>query len=210
MAGHALKPYVDYGSYNDRIRWYTMVREPKSRSYSQFYQDRDLGRIAKDVSYSEWSRIPHLGMQNRNAQCRQIAGVESAAAAIDIIKSKKMYVGVMEDFGISLIGLREYMGESELSIGYGKPKNVRSSSGKQYTDLEAIDDQLTEENFEDLLLYKYVCENLFEDQLSQMGGRAYLNSMIDEVSTNDINRRKLYFNRIFRNFVYKHYVAIGF
>jgi hypothetical protein len=60
LAGHWLRPYINFGEYDDNLQWYTMVRNPMTRSFSQYFLDIELGRIDEQVTFAEWSQIAHF------------------------------------------------------------------------------------------------------------------------------------------------------
>lgn len=70
LSGHWLHPYTDFGQYENQMLWFTILREPCSRSFSQFTQDKKLQRINNKATFKEWMEIPRLGGRNRNCQTK--------------------------------------------------------------------------------------------------------------------------------------------
>lgn len=211
IAGHSLKPFLDYGKFNNQIKWYTFMRDPLKRSFSQYVQDLQLGRIDKSLNFSDWASIDKLGKRNRNAQACQLAGIESAEAAISVIENKKIFVGLLEQFDLSLKMWRDFINIPGFSLNYGQPKNVRSKNplvDELRERQPALKESLEAHNKEDIVLYNYVRDTIFPRQKVQF-------CVPDRISLETVGlpyklkcHLRILENRVYRNFAYKPAVKI--
>jgi hypothetical protein len=210
IAGHELKPHVDYGDLERELAWITFVREPMARSFSQYVQDVQLGYLPASTTYREWTRIAHLGGQNRNAQVRQLCGRESFEAAREVIERKLRFVGVLERFDESLRLLRVRMDRPELPESAGSAKNERRSSGLREKERERdpdFEECLREQNPEDARLYEYVTTTCWRAQ-QERASRESIPAA--RAADPDALRPKLrtFANRLYRNAIYKPLVRV--
>lgn len=206
MAGHWLKPYVDFGEYTNNLQWYTFVREPSARSFSQYVQDIQLGRVSPAIDFDEWAAIADLGGRNRNAQVKQLAGVEDAAQAIRIIEEKNIFVGILEDYDLSLLAWRQFFKLKDFSLNYVSARNVRSQSsfpGELRKRQPNLSEHLSAHNAEDEILYDYVVGKRFPSQLEDLGGRPLLESIPKGPVVSGNNPKLTWMNRVYRNCIYK-------
>jgi hypothetical protein len=213
LAGHWLRPYIDFGEYENRLQWYTFVRKPTDRSFSQYFQDIELGRITDAVTFADWSQIRHLGGRNRNAQVRQICGKESAQLAIETIEKKNIFVGVLEEYDLSLKTWRAFIGYPRICLEYRSRKNVRSDKPLYHRIRDRqpnIDRHLAEHNTEDHVLYQYVCDVVFPEQIAAFGGKDALEAQTMRPLDGVRQRVGLCsLNRLYRNLVYKPVVKLS-
>ncbi len=208
MAGHALTPSEDFGDNESRLSWYTFVREPKSRSFSQYLQDLRVGAMPASTTFRAWMDEELLGRRNRNAQTKQLSASESAVEAISMIAAKNMFVGITEMYDDSLrlfSLLRDLQG---LPLGYGSAKNVQASSklrsefSEREPDLESL---LEEHNREDLKLYQYVVQEYWPQMVKRAGGEHTLNRTRLQALDAWGSKWRHAQNRLFRNVVYRPY-----
>lgn len=210
IAGHELKPSVDFGDLEGELEWYTFVREPLARSFSQYVQDVQLGYLPASTTYREWTRIPHLGGQNRNAQVRQLCGRESFESARAMIEQKLRFVGVLERFDESLRLLRILMHRPELPESAGSAKNERGSASQREKERErdpAFEECLREQNREDARLYEYVTTERWRAQQERASRES---TPAARAADPDALRPKLrtFANRLYRNAIYKPLVRV--
>lgn len=206
IAGHWLKPYVDFGEYTQKLQWYTFVREPGARSFSQYVQDIQLGRVSSATDFDEWAQIDHLGGRNRNVQVKQLAGVEDATQAIRLIEERNIYVGMLENYDLSLLAWREFFKLDNFSLNYVSARNVRSKSNLSSELRERqpnLSKHLSAHNAEDEVLYDYVVRKRFPTQLADLGGQALLESISKGTVVSGNNPKWTWMNRVYRNCVYK-------
>jgi hypothetical protein len=156
IAGHRISGYVDLVEPGTEFRYFTVLREPVKLCASRFQYHVDY-RGKKDLVFEDWIQQEWL----RNAQTTRIAGTPSAAAAIDVIERKQMFVGVSERFDESMVLLKALRAE-DLDIAH-TPVNV----ARRNTIADALladpksRDALVEANGADLELYEYVTTDLY-------------------------------------------------
>lgn len=211
VAGHWLKPYVDFGSIGEDMKWYTFLREPTSRSLSQYIQDLELKRLPSSTSFGDWAKMKYFGDRNRNAQVRQICGEESSKTAVKIVRELNIFVGILESYDLSLLAWRASLELPLLSLNYSSPKNVRRESSLLRYVIESqkdLDRHLMEHNGEDLAFYRYVKDTRFPEAVEALGGRKFLESTPKGKAMKGNVPRWTNVNRLYRNMIYKPIVKI--
>ena len=68
LAGHSLRPFVDFGALEDRLVWYTFLCDPVKRFVSHYQHAVEKGGV--QTPFDEWLREP----ENANWQVRMLAG----------------------------------------------------------------------------------------------------------------------------------------
>ncbi len=206
LAGHSLKPFEDFGDMNDRISWYTILRNPEMRCFSQYCQDIDLGRWPEDTLFAEWIE---KGGNNSNRQVQQVAGQADAKAAMQVVKHKSVFVGLLEFLEETLCMLPNALDCPELNAAsQAKPRNIRNSGGRYEKHLEREPDlqkQLTQHNEEDSKFYRMIVENVWPDQL-----KSFLSNRGAGQSSGHMWRGSYHriMNRVHRNIFYKPFVSL--
>lgn len=205
ISGHTLCPFVDFGRWENQLRWYTFVRDPTDRLLSHYQHQfhRTGGRYK--VPFEEWLRSYRRG----NWMVRMIAGREDLQAAKTIIDRKGVFVGMLERFDESLVLLRLHLGIPGLCVDYGEPKNPggRQARSTVRNNMEAHREAIAATNRLDEELYKYVRENIWPAQVERLGRDS--ESAFDRAASPGAGahaRRLTY--RIYRNLVYKPILAL--
>jgi len=101
IAGHPLKPFVDFGSLEQTFHWFVFFRKPAERFISHYlYQ-----QAGKDPRYHmdvvEWTKK----FNRSNLQVQWLAGKEDLQAAIQILDEKISTIGITNQFDLSLFNL---------------------------------------------------------------------------------------------------------
>lgn len=104
IAGHGLRPYVDFGTAGENMFWYTVVRDPISRCISHY--QHQVEKMGKHRPLEEWLDIP----RHRNLMVRFYGGTGSLAQALDSLRDSRVRV-IMLDEGLEE-GLRDIFGGS--------------------------------------------------------------------------------------------------
>lgn len=163
LAGHWLRPYVDFGEWGESLRWYTIMRKPKARSFSQYVQDLDHGYVPQGTCFKDWMRIPARGLRNQNAQVKQICGKEDAESAKEILRKSFSFVGIMEDYDMTIRLLKKILVPG-ICLSFSRPLNQRKSENRLSVEMDRqpdLDMYLMEHNTEDILLYDFVVDELY-------------------------------------------------
>ena len=154
IAGHTLKPYVDFGR---DLTWFTFLRNPVDRFLSHYqHQYRSVEKFR--IPLRDWMRT----YERQNWMTRMIAGTEDVEAAKQIL-ANFAFVGLMERFDESLL-LLKHLAIPDLDIAY-KPKNV---SARMATSFDDHLSEVIEQNSLDIELYEYA-ENRLQSQLDSLG-----------------------------------------
>lgn len=166
IAGHSLRPYIDFGKPGERLLWFTMLREPVSRYLSHYAHE--IARGGKRDSLEMWMKKYHRG----NWQVRMLAGEEDLARAIEVLEARIHCFGFVEQFDLSLALFRMALGWKNFHLGYKRRVNVadRNASASATEQAARLDSGLRSVNALDLQLYDYSLNTLWPRQLLRYGG----------------------------------------
>lgn len=132
------------------------LRDPLKAAASRFQFKVNMAG-QKDLVFDEW--IERDWIRNRHTQ--QIAGVESAARAIEFIHSRNVFVGLTDRFDESLL-LMKAMVASDLRLSYKRVNVARDNTlATELLETERTREMLIEAQKEDLALYEYASRELF-------------------------------------------------
>lgn len=164
MAGHTIRPHAGLEEVCGEIWYYTFLRNPVERCASQYQHAIRVGYPS--TSFEKFIAQPAF----RNWQTRQIAGVEDADRAIDVLQEKLRFVGLFERFDESLQLLGQACPHS-LRLAYTRQNISPDTSIKQRLLADPRMRELLEQaHAEDWKLYRYVRDVLFPAQRKQFGG----------------------------------------
>ncbi len=208
LAGHWLRPFVDFEEFADRLDWYTVVREPVARFISHFeFQVRYMGRRE---DFEAWiDREPVV----RNTQVRHIAGTEDVAAAKQILSERFRCVGLMEEFDATLIILRKRLGLAGWRVAYDRARNVGRGDVRERL-MERFDElrkTILEYNQLDQELYRFVRDELWPAQVADYGEeqlRADLASAFADRQPRLREKWRYWTGVLYRNLVYKPFLRL--
>ncbi len=163
ISGHPVAPYGSLPEALPELRFYTMLREPLARSISHYVDYKTRGA---DISLKEYLLVT----RRSNWQCRKLCGSENADAAIEVLRKRIFFVGLLENFDESLVMLRHFADDVRLDIRYRRENKSRKPSlNKQLLADPANRQLLTESNAEDLKLYRHVVDELYPRQTAEYG-----------------------------------------
>lgn len=86
IAGHCLRPHIDYGIFEEGMEWYTIIRDPVSRCISHY--QHQVQKMNNKLSFLEWIRSDLY----RNWMVYFYGGSNSLQQAIDAVHQKNMRV----------------------------------------------------------------------------------------------------------------------
>ncbi len=197
IAGHSVTPYMGLEQVRP-LRYFTFLREPLKQctSYYQYLVDRH----GKSMDFERWIAQEWP----RNMQCKRLAGVADAGAAIQIIAAKEIFVGLVEQFDASL-ALLKALQAPDLNLFY-QPRNIapRQSLAQELLSNPGTLEMLAAATAEDQKVYRYATETLFPRQQAQAAGLAGR-----EGKQGRENKRNQAVNRVYRNLVYKPGLSIA-
>lgn len=168
IAGHCVRPIIEYERLRNDVKYFTFLREPVSRYISQYRFRWAQGLHRAELE--EWIKNPKF----HNRMSRFLAGKPDADAAYRILCDRMMFVGLQENFDESLLMLRRKVGEGGgiLDIHYGSAANVTSSTSVTSAS-ELVTNELrpllAQANLVDTELYNRVVEELYPRQLAEYG-----------------------------------------
>ena len=166
LAGHSLRPFVDFGALEDRLVWYTSLRDPGQRFVSHY--QHAVEREGVQTPFDVWLRAP----ENGNWHVRMLSGGEDLERAKEVLSQKVTCFGLMERFNESLLLIRDSLGLPELNLSYGAPRNTaRRSDLRQriYDEFDRHRAEVMERNALDCALYEYAVEVLYPAQVERYG-----------------------------------------
>jgi hypothetical protein len=204
VAGHYVQPFVDMEEFDDRLAWYTILRDPVRRFLSH-YRDNVRRGWAKDMG--EW--LAKTESYLPNSQVLWLAGVPDLEAAKQVLTGKFRGVGLTERFDESLLILRQRLGLTGFGIWYGQPKNV-AGPARPHDDaperIEEFREEILRRNELDQKLYEFVQEEVWPRQVAEYGGASRLQEdLVREMARRPSagDRARGLHNVIHRNLVYK-------
>ncbi len=209
IAGHNLKPFVDFKEYNDSMQWFTFLRDPV-KTFISLYIHQFTGEDAKyKLEFSDWM----TKFNRKNRMVNWIAGENNLEKAKEIIQTKIKFIGITEKFDESLILFKEKF--NIRSISYVSKMKTRDLALKNQiiSNITRFQDQIMSNNDLDFELYQYALNKIFPRQIEDIGHDNFLRLLEmkqNTLSNKDVNAEKL--NkvkfRVKRNLVYKPFVFI--
>lgn len=165
IAGHPIRPYMDYGEYEKNMHWATILRKPAKRYVSHYFHDYKWShnfaqkhyKNMKNSSIKEWEKLENYS----NYQTKFIAGEENLDKAIEIIENKMKWVGLTEELENSFCSFKKEFGLKNFhyDLGVTNPNLALKKEKQQVAD--HYSDFIEEQNQIDQKLYAYVKENIW-------------------------------------------------
>jgi len=209
LAGHPLKAWVDFGEFQDRLAWFTYLRDPVSRYISQYFFDIEVMKRRMDVP--TWIRQADRG----NMQVWYLAGTEDVEAAKKVLLGMRA-VGLMEHFNESLLIIRSRLGLDGFDLSYDRPKNVgterkgldRTAVKKEF---KAYGNEIRERNKLDIELYEFAVREIWPREVADYGPdriEADLQTEFRVEGRHPGHWCRWWASYAYRNAVYKPFVAL--
>lgn len=203
ISGHVLKPFIDYKEYNDKLKWFTFLRDPIKRYVSQYIHQQTNSNPQYNLPIQEWGEK----FSRSNWQVKWIAGEEDLEAAKQIIREKFIFIGITEKFDESLVMMKNCF-DINIDISYEKSKMVvRDDKLKKELLKNKFDELLPfykEQNSLDIQLYNYVERSIFKKQNKLLNKT----EVIPEFHNNYQGRINLISYKLKRNFIYRPFVKL--
>jgi len=177
IGGHTCRNYYDYEkAINQKIKFFTFVREPISRYLSHLQYQIDNKGI-------NWS-VDEFLAENRfnNFMTNRIAGSNDLNRAIDYLEKKFDFIGITDNFDESLLILNQAIFQNKLDVRYEK-LNVGSRVTKMnYNNLTSSQkSKIKENNTLDIALYRHIIEKIYPKYLKEYKGD--LSSDVDKLQS---------------------------
>jgi hypothetical protein len=169
LHGHSLRPCIDFEEFEDRLVWFTVVRDPIRRYISQYIYNYEVMGERFDVLHF----IRHRP-DKPNKHVRILAGAEDLHSAIRHIR-RMAFVGLTERLDESLLLMRERLGLDGLDLRDSRPRNVGEERRPLLdrnvvrVEFERYRDEVVECNRLDLQLYEFVRSEIWPRQIAEYG-----------------------------------------
>jgi len=154
LAGHGLRPYVDYGQFNERLRWITWFRDPVARLISGYQHGVEKNQL--QIPFGDWLQEPG----HKNLHVYFLTGdTDDLQGAKEILESKNFFVGLVEQFDHSLANLQNSFPHHNLDLSYQKRSNtaITARTAKDiYDNIDQYKDLILENTELDNELYQWV------------------------------------------------------
>lgn len=212
IAGHGITGTSDLQSAVPDIRFFTFLREPLSRTLSQFQFNWNClpqaernrwtpSRYFDDVILNEFA----------NVQTRMLAGDKGATAAIEFLNRSEAFIGLTETYDQSLVMFRRWTNIPSFDIRYRSVNETKTVSNEHRDAMKLrlehepeLKARLQAANVHDIQLYEFACEK-HSQQVREYGPQL----QIDLVNFQDAQSRAGHIAddqlsaQLYRNFVYK-------
>jgi hypothetical protein len=165
IAGHGLRPFVDYEEFSEQLSWYTVLREPIARSISNY--QHQVERMGRSESLETWLDRP----ENRNWHVRMLSGGQHLEVAKRTLERMRCF-GSVERLAEFLVLLRSSMGWPELKLDVSAQRNTARRGSVAAHIREHSEDHepsLRKANELDLELYRYAMDELYPRRIQEYG-----------------------------------------
>lgn len=199
IAGHRVTGYMDLKENGTEFRYFSFMRDPLKTCASRFQYNIQY-RKKKNLVFEEWIQRDWP----RDHQTKMFAGVADVKKAIQVIKDKKIFIGLTERFDESMLLLKALMAKN-LNISY-QPVNVarKNSIAEDLLSNENTRQMLIEANQADQELYDFVKNELYPSFQREYGPS--LESDLANYRNNrnqDFNSRNITLSRMKQYLIYK-------
>lgn len=165
LAGHGLRPFIDYAEYEQRFQWFTFLRYPIRRVISHYVYDRETKNTA--LAFEDW-----LSNDMSNYQVRWLAGKEDLSYAKRFLRERCALVGFQERFNESLVLIKRFLFDEQLVISDARRVNVTRSTDEKRRLMEKLTEYsglIEETNALDLELYRFARDEIWPRQVARFG-----------------------------------------
>lgn len=195
IAGHGLRPFLNYGEFGNRMRWITLLRNPSERYVSHYIHH--VEKFGYDKSFRVWIDIH----KHQNDQTKTIAGIDDVEQAKRILK-EFFWIGFTDQYVESMKILEVCLGDS-ISTKYTRKSNVaRGNKFDKEALVEGFADDIRRRNQLDWELYEFARNQLWPRQKA-----------LFSLHENHVRPRPKKFgvwaSRFKRNVVYKPFVRLS-
>ena len=162
VGGHAVTPYSNLYHETPTIQFITILREPVERYVSQY--QHWIEKKFLEIEFNKFLKLEEV----RNFQTKKFAGENNLDKAIDMLNERFRLVGFVEAFDEFLVLLQRSFSGIGFDASYRK-KNLAYKNIDVNPLIEKYRDQIVENNYNDIELYKYVKEELFPRYIRDYG-----------------------------------------
>jgi len=196
ICGHMVKPYSDiYEKLNREIFYFTFLRDPVQRMISH-YQYLVTHHPEYASPFPEWIE----DVDQHNLMTKKIAGEDSVDKAIAIINERVGYVGIFEEYNLSMQMLDFYLPHKLNMYAVRKNNPKDNAARKAIVENPEWMDLVIQSNINDRKLYDYAKDVVFPRQKEKYESA--------QPVTHNVKKSTLKYwkNRLHRNTIYKGHV----
>ena len=155
IAGHRIYGHVDLSDTPADLTYFTLLRDPMTSCASRFQYKIHVSK--KDLVFEKWIQQD----STRNHHTNWIAGTSDVDKAIEIIRTKNIFVGLAERFNESMLLLKSLVA-NDLNIAYRRVNVAGDNSIKeQLLTSDRTRQMIADAQEADLKLYRFVKEELY-------------------------------------------------
>ena len=162
ISGHSVQPWTGLDQIYPGIEYVTVLRDPVKRYVSQFRYLVSIGNKPNDfqrfLSEDEFT----------NYQTKKLTGTEDLEAAKEMLATRMLEVGIVEEFDAFLLRLSKSLRPWHFDPRYRK-RNITKPEKTKHFNLSRYQDDVLERNRLDIELYDFVRTTLIP-QLNQRYG----------------------------------------
>jgi hypothetical protein len=163
IAGHRIYGHVDLCDDPSQLTYFTLVRDPLTSCASRFQYKIQVSR--KDLVFEKWIEQD----STRNHHTNWIAGTSDVDKAIEIIRTKNIFVGLAERFDESMLLLKS-LRVKDLNIAYRRVNVASDNSIKeQLLANDRTRQMIIDAQQADLQLYKFIKDELYPSYQREYG-----------------------------------------
>ena len=165
LSGHQVRPFVDFGKFEDSFNRFILLRHPYKRFVSHYIQTTNReGSIHNGLSIEEWEKK----FDTSNYMVRFITGKKDVEFAKRLLKEKFEVVGLTEELGLSINMMRVISGDKKFVLPRESHKNKSVDNRFKNSLLENKLDFIKKSNKLDMELYQFVKNELWKKQLEEI------------------------------------------
>lgn len=198
IAGHRVTGYEDLHEDGTTFEYFTFVRDPVKATASRFQYNVNY-RKKKGLVFEDWIQNDWV----RNYQTKRLAGTADLDAAIEIVRQKRIFVGLRERFDESMLLLKALRAR-DLDISYRKVNVASDNSLAAQLIADAATRRMLEEaNDVDIKLYEFARKDLYPGYQKEYGPRLDEDLKEYQRDSGDFNHRRIFLSRVKRFGLYK-------
>lgn len=165
LSGHQVRPFIDFGSFEENFKWFIILRHPYKRFVSHYIQITNReGTIHHGLKINEW--VTRFDTSNYMVRC--IAGKEDVNLAKKILIEKFQVVGLTEEFDSTIKMMRAVIGDKNFYAPNVSHKNLSTDNKLRDEIFEKEIDFIKKNNILDMELYNFVKEKIWPKQLEEI------------------------------------------
>jgi hypothetical protein len=199
LAGHSIRPFGQFGQLRERMRFYTILRNPIQRYASDYLNDcRSRGYSG---NLSDWT----TSKRQHNIQVDSLSSRGSVSEAKEVLERDMVFFDILENYDQLVLNLRQELLPLRFNPKY-VVKNVSDKklgnaiSGDEHMFSDAELELIVRANSKDVELYQWASEFLKGKAKTAVDERVPFAEKPLDGLTQSLN---MLATKVFRNLVYK-------